>query len=271
MPCPVALTIAGSDSGGGAGIQADLKTFSALGVFGTSAITLVTAQNTVGVTGIEMISTGNVRAQIAAVLSDLRPAAIKLGALGSSEMIAAVAEALEAVDLPIVLDPVMIAKSGDPLLQEEAVATLKQKLLPRAAIVTPNLPEAARLLDEAALSGEEEIEAQGRRLRALGPEYVLMKGGHGTGAESTDLLIGPGPVQKLSAPRIATGNTHGTGCTLSAAIAAYLAHGLEMPRAVEGAKAFLSRAIATADRLELGAGHGPVDHFHAIWPGLSIG
>lgn len=265
MPPPVALTIAGSDSGGGAGIQADLKVFSALGVFGTSAITLVTAQNTRGVSGIEMLSTGMVRSQIAAVIEDFPIRAIKIGALGTAEMIAAVAEALAPLDLPVVLDPVMIAKSGDPLLAADAVSTLKSRLLPLATVLTPNLPEAAALLGEAEAAQDADIAVQGHALRMLGPDWVLMKGGHGAGPDSTDLLIGTETV-RLEARRIPTTNTHGTGCTLSAAIAAGMAHGLPVDRAVARAKTYLTRALAGADALDLGAGHGPVDHFHALWP-----
>ena len=264
MPCPVALTIAGSDSGGGAGIQADLKTFSALGVFGTSALTLITAQNTRGVRGVEMVSPEMVRDQIAAVFDDFAVGAVKIGALGTAGMIRVVAEVLGDIGVPIVLDPVMIAKSGDPLLAEDAVETLKSDLLPLAAIVTPNLPEAAALLDESPVVQEEDILRQGRALLALGPGHVLMKGGHGAGAESTDILISD-TVTRLPAPRIATTNTHGTGCTLSAAIAARMALGDDVPAAVAAAKAYLTAALQGADALDLGAGHGPVDHFHALW------
>ncbi|MEM7507267.1 MAG: bifunctional hydroxymethylpyrimidine kinase/phosphomethylpyrimidine kinase [Pseudomonadota bacterium] len=265
MPVPTALTIAGSDSGGGAGVQADLKVFSALGVFGTSAITLVTAQNTRGVTGIEMLSTAMVRSQIAAVVEDFPVRAIKIGALGTAEMIETVADALRPLDLPLVLDPVMIAKSGDPLLAADAVGVLISHLLPLATVVTPNLPEAAALLGGTEAAAETDIAAQGQAIRALGPDWVLMKGGHGAGPDSTDLLVGA-QTSRLEAKRIATTNTHGTGCALSAAIAAGIAHGLPVDQAVVRAKAYLTRALAGADALELGAGHGPVDHFHALWP-----
>lgn len=265
MTTPVALTIAGSDSGGGAGVQADLKTFSALGVFGTSAITLITAQNTVGVRGIEMVSTGMVRDQIAAVFDDFPVGAVKIGALGTAEMIAAVATALRGRAAPIVLDPVMIAKSGDALLAEEAVAVLREDLLPSATVITPNLPEAAALAGDDEASDEADILAQGNMLRDLGPAYVLMKGGHGTGPESTDLLVGV-TVGHLTARRVATRNTHGTGCTLSAAIAAGLAKGYPVEEAVAAAKTYLTEALVRADSLGLGAGHGPVHHFHAVWP-----
>ncbi|MEL6478013.1 MAG: bifunctional hydroxymethylpyrimidine kinase/phosphomethylpyrimidine kinase [Pseudomonadota bacterium] len=264
MPTPVALTIAGSDSGGGAGVQADLKVFSALGVFGTSALTLVTAQNTRGVFGIEMLPTGLIQDQIAAVFEDFEVGAVKIGALGTGEIIAAVADALKDQRAPVVLDPVMIAKSGDPLLAEDAIAVLRARLLPMAAIVTPNLPEAAALLDLPVAAGEAEIRAQGHALAALGSAHVLMKGGHGGGTHSTDYLVGAGEIS-LPAQRIATENTHGTGCTLSAAIAAFLAKGHGMEDSVKAAKAYLTEALKGADALGLGAGHGPVDHFHALW------
>ncbi|MEM8698125.1 MAG: bifunctional hydroxymethylpyrimidine kinase/phosphomethylpyrimidine kinase [Pseudomonadota bacterium] len=269
MPTHVALTIAGSDSGGGAGVQADLKVFSALGVFGTSALTLVTAQNTTGVRGIEMLSTDMIAAQIAAVFEDFEIGAIKIGALGSAAVIGTVEEILRGTEMPVVLDPVMIAKSGDPLLAEDAVGVLRSELLPRATILTPNLPEAAALLGTALAETAEEIQAQGRALAALGPAHVLMKGGHGTGSQSTDYLIGPGGTLPLPAQRIATTNTHGTGCTLSAAIAAHLARGQDVETSVQAAKTYLTEALKGADALGLGAGHGPVDHFHAIWPHLT--
>lgn len=258
----IALTIAGSDSGGGAGIQADLKTFSALGTYGASVLTAITAQNTRAVTAVETVSARLVRAQIAAVLDDLAVGAIKIGMLGDPQVIRAVAEGLRGCALPLVLDPVMVAKSGDRLLAEEAVAALRDELLPLATLLTPNLPEAAALLgadDDDALPAE-----QGRALLALGPDWVLMKGGHAEGAVCTDLLIGP-EYGVFRAPRIATRNTHGTGCTLSAAIAAGLAQGMSVPQAVARAHAYLQAAIAAADRLKIGAGHGPVHHFHALW------
>ena len=257
----IALTIAGSDSGGGAGIQADLKTFSALGVYGASALTAVTAQNTRAVTAVEMVSPRLVRAQIAAVLDDLDVGAIKIGLLGDPQVIRAVAEGLRGCNLPLVLDPVMVAKSGDRLLAAEAVAALRDELLPLATLLTPNLPEAAALLERPPGA---DPGGQGRALLALGPEWVLMKGGHAEGAVCTDVLFGPEPAA-FRPPRIATRNTHGTGCTLSAAIAAGLAQGMAMPQAVGRAHGYLQAAIAAADRLRIGAGHGPVHHFHAFW------
>lgn len=261
----IALTIAGSDSGGGAGIQADLKTFSALGVYGASALTAVTAQNTRAVTRIEGVSPAMIRAQIAAVLDDLDVAAVKIGMLGTAAATEAVADALAGCAAPIVLDPVMIAKSGDRLIDAPAIAAMVTRLLPMATVLTPNLPEAARLLDRMVAQDATETAAQGEALRAMGPAWVLMKGGHAEGDTLTDLLAGPEP-RRFAAPRIATRNTHGTGCTLSAAIAAGLAQGLSVPEAVARAHGWLHQAIVAADRLNVGSGHGPVHHFHAWWP-----
>lgn len=260
-----ALTIAGSDSGGGAGIQADLKTFSALGVYGASVITAITAQNTRAVTAVEMLSPAMVRAQMDAVFDDLVIAAIKIGMLGGPETINAVSNGLVRCTVPVVLDPVMVAKSGDVLLADDAVAALRAVLLPLADLVTPNLPEAAQLLDAAEASSEAEMLEQGRALLALGPRAVLMKGGHAAGAECVDLLVTAQDVLRLSAPRHPTRNTHGTGCTLSAAIAAKLARGMLLPEAVQAAHTYLQNAIAAADQLNVGSGHGPVHHFHAVW------
>lgn len=264
---PTALTIAGSDSGGGAGIQADLKTFAALGVHGASAIAALTAQNTRGVQGVLEVPADFVAAQVASVLDDLAVRAVKIGMLPSPETIAAVAEALRvgAPGVPIVLDPVMIATSGDRLVGDAAVAALRERLIPVADLVTPNLPEAAALLGEDEVGDEAGMVAQGRRLLALGARAVLVKGGHGGGAESIDWLVRPDGERRLAAPRIATANTHGTGCTLAAAVAAGLARGLAMEAAVAAAKAYLTDALAAADRLRIGGGHGPVHHFHRWW------
>lgn len=259
-----ALTIAGSDSGGGAGIQADLKTFSALGVYGASVVTAVTAQNTRAVTAIEALSPAIVRAQMEAVFDDLPVGAVKIGMLGDPAVIRAVANGLRGRGVPVVLDPVMVAKSGDRLLAADALAALRCELLPMANVLTPNLPEAADLLDLPAAADLSARRAQGRALLDLGPDWVLMKGGHTDGPVCHDLLLGPQPLD-LAAPRIATRNTHGTGCTLSAAIAAGLAQGLTVPKAVARAHGWLHRAIAAADQLRVGSGHGPVHHFHAIW------
>ena len=260
-----ALTIAGSDSGGGAGIQADLKTFSALGVYGASVITAITAQNTRTVAAVDPVSPKMITAQIDAVLSDLRIGAIKIGMLGDVATINAVAKALDEWRGPVVLDPVMVAKSGDALLADSAVAALRDRMLPRATVLTPNLPEAARLLDCTPAKDEDEMIRQGQALRALGPKAVLMKGGHGAGPVCTDLLITAHDPVRLTAPRQTTRNTHGTGCTLSAAVAAGLALGLDLSKAVTRAHAYLQGAIAEADALDVGHGHGPVHHFHGIW------
>lgn len=265
---PIAITIAGSDSGGGAGIQADLKTFSALGVYGASAITALTAQNTRGVQGIHEVPAAFVTQQIDSVFVDLAVTAVKIGMLSKTGVIAAVAEGLSryAQTIPVVLDPVMVATSGDRLISDDAVSALRETLLPRADLITPNLPEAAVLLGEALARDEAEAEAQARRLVTLGARAVLIKGGHGRGETSTDHLVtADGSSRRFSAPRLATRNTHGTGCTLSAAVAAGLARGLGLADAVAAAKDYLTAAIGAADRLAIGGGHGPVHHFHALW------
>jgi hydroxymethylpyrimidine/phosphomethylpyrimidine kinase len=265
----IALTIAGSDSSGGAGIQADLKAFSALGVYGASVITAITAQNTRAVTHIHDIPLDVVAGQIAAVLDDLDVAAIKIGMLSSPEIVENVARALEAYAGPVVVDPVIVAKSGARLLRDEAVAALTERLLPRAALITPNLPEAAALLGEAPAMDAEEAGRQGRALLALGPAAVLMKGGHAEGAVCTDLLLEKGGhATAFTADRLDTRNTHGTGCSLSSAIAAGLARGLPLSAAVGEAHDWLHGAIRAADRLAVGSGHGPVHHFHRLWEGL---
>lgn len=260
----IALTIAGSDSGGGAGIQADIKTFSALGVYGASVITAVTAQNTHTVSHIEALSLDSVRAQIHAVFNDILPQAVKIGMLGSSALISAVAETLaEYPAVPIILDPVMTAKSGALLLPENAIDTLKTQLIPKASLITPNLPEAAILLGRQSVQADE---AAARQLLALGCTAVLLKDGHGASDTITDILATlDGGVYRYQNPRLQTQNTHGTGCTLSAAIASNIAKGLEMPDAVAKAEVYLAAAIAQADTLNIGAGHGPVHHFHAYW------
>jgi hydroxymethylpyrimidine/phosphomethylpyrimidine kinase len=266
MTTPVALTIAGSDSSGGAGIQADLKTFAALGVYGASAITALTAQNTKGVTGIHAVPAEFVTAQIDAVFSDLAVGAVKIGMVAQAASIAAIAAALARWQpRHIVLDPVMVATSGDRLLASDAVEALRQKLIPMASVITPNLPEAAALLDEPVATGEAEIEAQGRRLLALGCRAVLIKGGHGQGADSTDHLVTAEGSIALVAPRVATRNTHGTGCSLSSAVAAGLARGESLAQAVRNAKTWISAAIAAADRFSVGHGHGPIHHFHGFY------
>jgi hydroxymethylpyrimidine/phosphomethylpyrimidine kinase len=262
----IAVTIAGSDSSGGAGIQADLKTFAALGVYGASVITALTAQNTQGVRAIHDVPPDFIRAQIDAVFSDLEIGAVKIGMLSQAATIEVVAEGLAAHHAKnIVLDPVMVATSGDRLLVPEAVEALRKLLIPRALVVTPNLPEAAALTGASVARNEREMEVQARELLALGARNVLIKGGHGSGDQSLDLLIGQGEVLRLSARRIATSNLHGTGCTLSSAIAAGLAKGLDLSAAAQDAKEYVSAAIAAADKLKIGNGHGPLHHFHATW------
>lgn len=262
----IAVTIAGSDSGGGAGIQADLKTFSALGVYGASVIAALTAQNTRGVTAVHDVPPEFVAAQIDAVFSDLDVGAVKIGMLSRSETIRAVVEGLERHrQRRIVLDPVMVAASGDPLIADDAVDVMLEALIPMAMIITPNLPEAARLLQEEPAEQPEKIVAQAERLLARGAKAVLLKGGHGSGNQSSDYLLTPVGGRWLSAPRIDTDNTHGTGCTLSSAIAAGLARGRHLEAAVVAAKEYVSAAIAAADQLNIGGGRGPVHHFHALW------
>ena len=262
----IAVTIAGSDSSGGAGIQADLKTFSALGVYGASVIAALTAQNTRGVSAIHDVPADFITAQIDAVFSDLAVNAVKIGMLSTPAAIEAVAAGLQRHgQTNIVLDPVMVAATGARLLVPAAVETLTHRLFPRARLITPNLLEAAALLDSEVAANEAEMHAQAERLLDLGARAVLIKGGHASGAESVDLLVEPAGVARFAARRIATDNTHGSGCTLSAAIAAFLAKGAALADAVGAAKTFISEAIAAADRLEIGSGHGPVHHLHAWW------
>jgi hydroxymethylpyrimidine/phosphomethylpyrimidine kinase len=263
---PIALTIAGSDSSGGAGIQADLKTFAALGVYGASVIAALTAQNTQGVTAIHDVPADFIAAQIDAVFADLDVRAVKIGMLSQVAAIAAVAEGLDRhAAHNVVLDPVMVATSGDRLLAAGAVEALRTRLIPRALVITPNLAEAAALLDAPLARDEADMSKQARALLALGAQAVLIKGGHGTGAESVDLLVDAGGVTRLAARRIATRNTHGTGCTLSSAIAAGLAKGLDLKAAARAAKDYVTDAIAGADTLEVGHGHGPLHHFVRQW------
>jgi hydroxymethylpyrimidine/phosphomethylpyrimidine kinase len=263
----IALTIAGSDSSGGAGIQADLKTFAALGVYGASAITALTAQNTQGVEAVLVVPPDFVARQIRVVARDLKVAAVKIGMLATSEVIEAVAGALETLPgVPVVLDPVMVAASGDVLLDEDAIETLRTVLLPRADLITPNLPEAAKLLGSSDAKDERAMSGQAAALRRLGAKAVLIKGGHAEGGKAVDILIDEAGELRLEAPRIKTSNTHGTGCTLSSAIAAELAKGASLRDAVSNAKAYVTAAIAAADTLDIGQGRGPVHHFHALWP-----
>jgi hydroxymethylpyrimidine/phosphomethylpyrimidine kinase len=266
MTIPVALTIAGSDSSGGAGVQADLKTFAALGVYGASVITALTAQNTTGVRGIHQVPADFVAAQIDAVFGDLEIKAVKIGMVSQGGAINAIVEGLSRWSPKhVVLDPVMVATSGDHLLAKDAVESLRSDLIPRASLITPNLPEAAALLNEPVAESETAIASQGKRLLAMGCGAVLIKGGHGRGSESIDYLFDGSGTLALVAPRIDTKNTHGTGCSLSSAIAAGLAKGEEPETAVRTAKAWISEAIAAADRLGVGHGHGPVHHFHRFY------
>ena len=263
---PVALTIAGSDSSGGAGIQADLKTFTALGVYGASVLTALTAQNTRGVTAIHAVPAQFVTQQIDAVASDLRVAAVKTGMLYDRDTVLAVVEGVRRHKLsPLVVDPVMVATSGDMLLEPDAVEAVRRELLPLADIVTPNLAEAARLLHLAEAADEAEMEGQALALLALGPKAVLLKGGHGSGREAVDILVTrEGVAVRLALPRIDTRNTHGTGCTLSAAIAAGLAQGESLAAAVGAAKRFVHAGLIAARTLKIGGGSGPVDHLQTL-------
>jgi hydroxymethylpyrimidine/phosphomethylpyrimidine kinase len=253
-----ALTIAGSDSGGGAGIQADLKTFAALGVYGTCAITAITAQNTVGVTAAVPLPADLVTAQIEAVASDIAVHATKIGMLGNAAIVEATAAAIAELELPlVVVDPVMVAKSGDALLDADGVRAIRNELLPRALVVTPNLPEAEALSDLTIRSINDAREAA-RRIHRLGPA-VIIKGGHGTGEELVDLLFDGETFTELRTPRIATMNTHGTGCTFASAVAAHLALGHGLAEATARAQVYVAGAIRHG--LAIGRGHGPLDHF----------
>jgi hydroxymethylpyrimidine/phosphomethylpyrimidine kinase len=266
MGIPAALTIAGSDSGGGAGIQADLKTFSALGVYGASVITALTAQNTLGVQGVMGVPPDFVGKQIDSVLSDIPVKAIKIGMLADSAIIGAVrAGLMRHAARPLVLDPVMVAASGDPLLREDAVAAIITELFPLSAIITPNLHEAARLTGEPMARDEADMRHQGEMLVRAGAAAVLVKGGHGEGEEALDLMVTATGATRFAMPRLATRNVHGTGCTLSSAIAAGLAKGLPLIDAVGAAKAYVHEAIALSERLGIGRGHGPAHHFHRWW------
>ncbi|MBZ0217958.1 MAG: bifunctional hydroxymethylpyrimidine kinase/phosphomethylpyrimidine kinase [Fimbriimonadaceae bacterium] len=263
---PIAVTIAGSDPSGGAGIQADLKTFSALHVYGASVITSLTAQNTRGVFAVHDVPADFVEAQMDAVFSDLVVDAVKIGMISQPDIVEIVADCLDRYDQQrIVVDPVMVATSGDRLISEDAIAAIRDILIPRAMIITPNLAEAAELLGTAIASSDEEMADQAVMLFEYGPKAVLIKGGHGDGTESSDIFYDGSDIVRVAAPRIETFNTHGTGCTLSSAIAASLAQEFTLPRAVAQAKNYVTEAIRHADELSIGAGAGPVHHFHAIW------
>jgi hydroxymethylpyrimidine/phosphomethylpyrimidine kinase len=254
------LTIAGSDSGGGAGIQADLKTFSAIGCYGMSAITALTAQNTQGVNDIHAVPPAFAVQQIEAVFSDMGADAVKIGMLYSAELIEAVAAALKKHNAQkIVLDPVMVAQSGDKLLQDDAIEAIKTHLMPLADVVTPNIPEASVLFGRP-IKQWSDIESAAETLAQHGSRSILIKGGHGDQNQSTDLLF-----VSLAADRIETNNNHGTGCTLSSAIASYMARGKDIEAAVQKAKTFMNQAIAAGAAYKLGHGHGPVHHFFQWW------
>jgi len=261
----IAVTIAGSDSSGGAGIAADLKTFAALGVYGGCVITALTAQNSKGVFAIHDVPADFIAAQIDAVFSDLDVGAVKIGMLGNAAAIGAVAAGLDRHrQRQVVLDPVLAASTGEKLLRPDALERLR-KLFSQARVVTPNLAEAAALLDAPLAGDENEMRAQAQRLLALGCGAVLIKGGHGRGPESVDLLVEAGSCERFAAPRVPTGNTHGTGCTLSAAIAAGLAKRHSLSDAVREAKAYVSAALVAADRISVGTGRGPLHHFYDRW------
>jgi hydroxymethylpyrimidine/phosphomethylpyrimidine kinase len=276
---PNVLSIAGSDPSGGAGIQADLKTFSALGAYGMAVITALTAQSTTGVTGVHAVPAAWVTRQIDTLAEDVRVDAVKIGMLGDAAVVAAVADALERHRFRVVvLDTVMVSKSGHRLLREDAVDAVRTRLLPLVDLITPNVPEAADLLEDAPAVDEVGTEAQARRLLGLGARRVLLKGGHlADPAESVDLLAvaaaetaggdSAGPViHRLVAPRVVTTNDHGTGCTLSSAIAALRPQRPDWLAAITDAKAYLTGALAATDRPDVGSGHGPVHHFWALWP-----
>ena len=257
-----ALSIAGSDPSGGAGIQADLKTFSALGVYGLAAVTALTAQNTQGVQAVRAVPASFVRQQIESVLSDIRVDAVKIGMLGEPDIVQAVCDVLKREDHgPVILDPVMVATSGDVLLSEKGVRVLTETLMPLADLVTPNIPEARALL------GRDDLEPRDMALALLdlGAKAALVKGGHGERDICTDYLALDGRVEAFSEPRVRTGNTHGTGCTLSSAVAAFMARGYGLEESVCRAKVCLTAALKNADRLGIGQGCGPVHHFYDVW------
>ncbi len=258
----IALTIAGSDSGGGAGIQADLKTFAALGVYGISALTAITAQNTVGVRAVHELPPEFVGAQIDAVMEDIGADAAKTGMLANAAIVEMVAAKVRQHGIPnLVVDPVMVAKSGDQLLRRDAVQALKEQILPLAHVITPNIPEAEEIVGRR-LETDDDFRRAAREIHALGPRYVVIKGGHREG-DAVDLLYDGREFRTYTSPRYSTRHTHGTGCTFSAAIAALLARGLSAEEAVAGAKAYLTRAIEQA--FPIGHGHGPVHHLHRFY------
>ena len=260
------LTIAGSDPSGGAGIQADLKAISARGCYGMAVITALTAQNTRGVSAVLPLDPAFVAEQIRMVFADIRVDAVKIGMIANAGIARAVAEALRPHRcIPVVLDPVMIAKGGASLLDPDAVEALKSELLPLATLITPNLPEAAALLGDREASDRQMMESQAVRLTQLGPVAALVKGGHLSGRDSPDVLVTGKQVTWFEGARIDTRNTHGTGCSLSSALAAELAKGFDTPEATRVTKAWLAEAVRTSNALSVGTGHGPVHHFHALW------
>ena len=264
-PTPIALTIAGSDSSGGAGVQADIKTFSAFGVYGASALTALTAQSTRGVVAVDAVAAPFVVAQMEAVLSDLKVGAVKTGMLANAAIVGAVADRLGFErDRPVVVDPVMVATGGHVLLEPDGIDALKRQLLPNAFLVTPNLPEAARLLGVDEAVTEAQAVAQARALLSFGCGAVLLKGGHGSSEEAVDILCNGASIERFARPRIDARNTHGTGCTLSAAIVALLARGVGLREAVARAKQFVWLALHEGRLLHIGHGRGPVDHLFAI-------
>ncbi|KAA5828822.1 bifunctional hydroxymethylpyrimidine kinase/phosphomethylpyrimidine kinase [Saccharopolyspora hirsuta] len=263
---PNVLTIAGTDPSGGAGVQADLKTFSAHGAYGMSVITALVAQTTTGVAEVHEVPPEFITSQLVTLLDDVRVDAVKIGMLANAEVIRAVIEVLDRYAPPhVVLDPVMVAKSGDRLLAPEAVGALRDELLPRVDLITPNLPEAADLLGEPELTDVEGMPAQAERLAGLGAKQVLLKGGHLAGESSVDLLYGDGIAEFLTSERVVTSNDHGTGCTLSAAIAALRPQRADWLTAVRESKDYLTEALRASERLDVGHGHGPVHHFHRWW------
>jgi hydroxymethylpyrimidine/phosphomethylpyrimidine kinase len=264
---PNVLTLAGVDPSGGAGVFADLKTFSALGAYGTGIVVALTAQNTRGVTGVHLVPASFVTQQIDTLFADVRIDAAKVGMLASAELVSTVAAGLRRHGVRhLVVDPVMVSKSGHHLLQPDAVEALRRELLPLAEILTPNLPEAGVLLSRAEPRSLDEMRTAARDLHKLGPHYVLLKGGHLDGADCIDILDDGTTQIELHSPRIETRNTHGTGCTLSAAITALLPQRATVADAVRDAKTWLTAALTAADQLSVGHGHGPVHHFHALWP-----
>jgi hydroxymethylpyrimidine/phosphomethylpyrimidine kinase len=262
---PNVLSIAGVDPSGGAGVLGDVKTFSALGAYGTAVLTALTAQNTRAVTGVEPVSPAFVRAQLDTLLDDVHIHAIKVGMLANAEVARAVAERLERCKVPVIVDPVMVAKSGDRLLDESAIETLRRRVLPLATLITPNLPEVGVLLGRPAPTSLTEMREAAVALGVMGPRHVLVKGGHLGGAGSPDVWFDGQNVVELPAPRVPTGNTHGSGCTLSAAITALLPQRPNLESALRDAKTYVTQALHASHTLSVGSGHGPLHHFHALW------